>query len=85
MNLQAPRGITWLCDIKEKVRKCVMVMLITKWLRMGANVQGGGKRVVLLQMTEFKGLIVLCRALLHMDSGGLLSRTENERFYLPSV
>lgn len=52
---------------------------------MGKNVQGGGRRVVLLQMTEFKELLVLCRALLHMDSRGLLSRTENEGLYLLSV
>lgn len=69
----------------EKVSKCIIVILTSKWLRMGKDVQGGGRRLVLQQMTEFKGLLVLCRALLHMNSRGLLSRTENEGFYLFSV
>lgn len=30
MNLQAPEEIASVCHIKEKVRKCVIVMLITK-------------------------------------------------------
>lgn len=85
MNFQAPKVNAWVCYIKEKVSKCVKVILMTKWLRMGKNVQGGGRRVVLLQMTEFKELLVLCRALLHMGSRGLLSRTENEGLYLLSV
>lgn len=50
----------------------------------GKNFQGGGRRVV-LQMTEFKGLLILCGELLHMNSRGLLSRTENEGLYLLSV
>lgn len=45
----------------------------------------GGKRLVLLKMTEFKGLSVLCRALLYMDSRGLLSRTANEGLLLLPV
>ena len=71
--------------MKEKVSKCVIVILVNKGLRIGSNVQGGGRRVVLLKITEFKGLSVLCRAFLHMDSWGLLSRTENEGLYLLSV
>lgn len=44
MNLQAPEGITWVCHIKEKVRKCVMAMLITKWLRIKEKCSGKWKK-----------------------------------------